>query len=67
MGYGNIQDLIDPKKTQRESKADSEDMMEDTDFSLTCGKFPCIKLCDSSLVELYDDIPQPQEPVNFRS
>ncbi|XP_038983014.1 ATP-dependent DNA helicase homolog RECG, chloroplastic [Phoenix dactylifera] len=65
MGYSNIQDLIDQEITQRESGADVSGMMEDSDFLLTCGKFPCIKLGDSSLVELYDEVPHPQEQVNF--
>lgn len=65
MGYGNMQDLIDQERTQRESGVDVKGMIEDSDFSSTCGKFPCIKLGDSSLVELYDEVPHPQEQVNF--
>lgn len=65
MGYSNIQDLMDQEGTQRESGPDADGMMDDFDFSLSCAKFPCIKLGDSSLVELYNEIPHPQEQVNF--
>ncbi|XP_072959822.1 ATP-dependent DNA helicase homolog RECG1, chloroplastic/mitochondrial isoform X1 [Typha angustifolia] len=56
MGYSNIRDLIEQERTQRGSEIDSIGMLDDVDFSVTRARFPCIKLGDSSVVELYDEI-----------
>ncbi|RRT83767.1 hypothetical protein B296_00001225, partial [Ensete ventricosum] len=65
MGYNNIQDLVEQERVRRQSTADANDVYEEFDFSLTCGRFPCIKLGDSSLVELYDEVPHAEEQANL--
>lgn len=65
MGYNNIQDLVAQERDRRQSTTDANDVYEEFDFSLTCGRFPCIKLGDSSLVGLYDEVPHAEEQENL--
>ncbi|CAL9183689.1 unnamed protein product [Musa hybrid cultivar] len=65
MGYNNIQDLVAQERDRRQSTTDANDVYEEFDFSLTCGRFPCIKLGDSSLIGLYDEVPHAEEQENL--
>lgn len=56
MGYSNIQDLIEQERIRKETESDLI-ANDEFDFSLNFANFPCIKLGDSSFIELYDEFP----------
>lgn len=61
MGYASIEHLVEQERVQRTSVSCGNSMLEEFDFTLARGRFPCIKLGDSSFVELYDEVPHQQE------
>lgn len=64
LGYSSIEDLIEQEKLQKESDGKVNGLLEEFDFTLARGRFPCIVLGDSSVIELYDESPTKQEQVN---
>lgn len=64
MGYGSIKDLIEQEKMQKESSVDTDGMVENFDFTLAHSRFPCITLGDSSVIELYNEVPGQQQRMN---
>uniref|UniRef100_A0A0D9VK39 Helicase C-terminal domain-containing protein n=1 Tax=Leersia perrieri TaxID=77586 RepID=A0A0D9VK39_9ORYZ len=54
MGYSNTQELIEQERARRESAAELISVFKEIDFPEICAKFPCIKIGDSSPIELYD-------------
>ncbi|OAY76988.1 ATP-dependent DNA helicase RecG [Ananas comosus] len=56
MGYSNIQDLIEQERIRKETESDLI-ANDEFDFSFNFANFPCIKLGDSSFIELYDEFP----------
>ncbi|XP_015689606.1 ATP-dependent DNA helicase homolog RECG, chloroplastic [Oryza brachyantha] len=55
MGYSNTQELIEQERARRESATELISVVKEIDFPEMCAKFPCIKIGDSSPIELYDD------------
>ncbi|KAM0932971.1 putative DNA helicase [Dioscorea sansibarensis] len=60
MGFNNVQDLIE-RDLKGESDIDLEDVSGELDLRLACARFPSIILGDSSLVDLYDEVPAQHE------
>ncbi|KAJ0962808.1 hypothetical protein J5N97_027930 [Dioscorea zingiberensis] len=65
MGYNKIQDLIEQENLKRESGVDLEGTIGELDLRLACARFPSIILGDSSLVELYDEVPAQHENLSL--
>lgn len=61
MGYSNTQDLIEQERTRRESATELISIFKEIDFPEISAKFPCIKIGDSSPIELYDDVASMQQ------
>ncbi|KAL5211819.1 hypothetical protein ABZP36_022666 [Zizania latifolia] len=55
MGYSNTQDLIEQERAFRESATELISVFKEIDFQEISAKFPCIKIGDSSPIELYND------------
>ncbi|CAM0944576.1 unnamed protein product [Alopecurus aequalis] len=55
MGYSNTQYLMEQERVSRESAAELISVLKEIDFAEISAKFPCIKIGDSSPIELYDD------------
>ncbi|WOL02895.1 ATP-dependent DNA helicase [Canna indica] len=58
MGYTNIQDLVEHERNRRQSMVDTSDFVDEFDFSVIRGRFQCIKVGDSSLIGLYEEVPE---------
>lgn len=55
MGYSNTQYLMEQERIRRESATELISVLKEIDFAEISAKFPCIKIGDSSPIELYDD------------
>jgi ATP-dependent DNA helicase RecG len=55
MGYSNTQYLMEQERVRRESATELISVLKEIDFAEISAKFPCIKIGDSSPIELYDD------------
>ncbi|KAG8059662.1 hypothetical protein GUJ93_ZPchr0002g26208 [Zizania palustris] len=55
MGYSNTQCLIEQERACRESATELISVFKEIDFQEISAKFPCIKIGDSSPIELFDD------------
>ncbi|CAN6280224.1 unnamed protein product [Urochloa humidicola] len=55
MGYNNAQDLVEQQRARRESATELIGVFKEIDFPEISAKFPCIKIGDASLIELYED------------
>uniref|UniRef100_M8BUH5 ATP-dependent DNA helicase recG n=1 Tax=Aegilops tauschii TaxID=37682 RepID=M8BUH5_AEGTA len=55
MGYSNTQYLMEQERVRKESSTELISVLKEIDFAEISAKFPCIKIGDSSPIELYDD------------
>ncbi|XP_044955767.1 ATP-dependent DNA helicase homolog RECG, chloroplastic [Hordeum vulgare subsp. vulgare] len=55
MGYSNTQYLMEQERVRKESATELISVLKEIDFAEISAKFPCIKIGDSSPIELYDD------------
>uniref|UniRef100_A0A0E0CQI7 Helicase C-terminal domain-containing protein n=1 Tax=Oryza meridionalis TaxID=40149 RepID=A0A0E0CQI7_9ORYZ len=53
MGYSNTQELIEQERARRGSPTELISVCKEIEFPEMCAKFPCIKIGDSSPIELY--------------
>ncbi|XP_052144812.1 ATP-dependent DNA helicase homolog RECG, chloroplastic [Oryza glaberrima] len=53
MGYSNTQELIEQERARRGSATELISVCKEIEFPEMCAKFPCIKIGDSSPIELY--------------
>lgn len=53
MGYSNTQELIEQERARRGSVTELISVCKEIEFPEMCAKFPCIKIGDSSPIELY--------------